>query len=90
MITKDLSPTRSDRVLAQVTDGELVLLHLDRGTYFALNDVGSRIWELCDGSNSFASIIEVLAEEYEAPAELIEEDASALLTELISDELVVG
>ena len=46
MIAATTCPTRRERVLTQTTDGELVLLHLDRGTYFALNEVGARIWEL--------------------------------------------
>lgn len=88
MIAAQACPIRSERILAQVTDGELVLLHLDQGEYFALNEVGARIWELCDGTTTMEAIVSVLAEEFEAPRELIEEDAQALLAELVDDDLI--
>ncbi len=88
MIDVTACPTRAERVLTQNADGELVLLHLDKGTYFALNEVGARVWELCDGGRSVASLVGQLVEEFEAPPELIEEDVCALLNEMAADDLV--
>ena len=34
----------SDKVVGCEIDGEIVLLHLDTGTYFGLNPVGAEIW----------------------------------------------
>ncbi len=87
-IASGTCPRQAQRILAQETDGELVLLHLDEGTYFALNEVGARIWELCDGSTTVAAITDALDEVYEAPRELIEEDVRALLTDLAADQLI--
>jgi len=81
-------PRRGERVLAQHADAETMLLDLDGGTYFALNEVGARIWELCDGSRTAADIAGVLAVEYEAGIDMITEDVLTLLTELQAEELV--
>ena len=67
---------------------ETMLLDLDGGTYFALNEVGARVWELCDGEHSVAGIAAVLADEYDAPVELIEQDVLELVTELEAERLI--
>lgn len=65
-----------------------MLLDLDGGTYFTLNEVGARIWELCDGQRSAAQISAAVAEEYDAPSQTIERDVLELLTELQAEGLV--
>ena len=65
-----------------------MLLDLDGGTYFALNEVGARVWDLCDGNRSVADIAGALAAEYEAPEDVILRDVVELLTELRAERLV--
>ena len=69
---------------------ETMLLDLDGGTYFTLNEVGARVWELCDGERSVAGIAAVLADEYDAPVELIERDVVELVTELEAERLIAA
>jgi hypothetical protein len=83
------NPRQRDRVLAQHADDSVVLLDLDGGEYFTLNEVGSRVWELCDGSHSILQMIAILAEEYDAPEHEIERDVERLLAELADEKLVV-
>jgi hypothetical protein len=47
---------RRDRVMMQQVEGDSVLLDIDSGEYFSLNEVGGRVWELCDGPRSIDSI----------------------------------
>ena len=39
-------------------DGEKVMMNLDKGEYFMMNEVGSRIWEIIEKSISVKEIIE--------------------------------
>jgi hypothetical protein len=80
---------RRDRVICQEADGKQVLLNLADGQYYALDDVGSRIWALCDGDQAVSEIAHLLSLEYDAPAEVIEMDAVELLEDLLEAELVV-
>ena len=41
-------------------DGEKVMMNLDKGQYFMMNEVGSRIWELIEGNTPIVNIIETL------------------------------
>lgn len=66
----------------------MILLDPASGEYFTLDDVGGRIWELCDGTKSVDDIAAVLASEYDAPVEEIRADALELLNELRESKLV--
>ena len=69
----------SDDVVAREVAGETVLLNLATGTYFGLNEVGGRIWQLLDGEGcSLAEVVERLQAEFEVS----DEDARADVLEL--------
>jgi hypothetical protein len=82
-------PRRREGVAAQVADGEAVLLDIESGEYFSLNSVGSRIWELCDGTRSTAEIVSVICEEFDVAADVAASDAPQTLLELRKKKLVV-
>jgi len=77
-----------ERILKQEAAGTVVLLNLDGGQYFSLDDAGSRVWDLCDGSRSVAEIVGIVRGEYEAPAETIERDVIELLNDLADEKLL--
>jgi hypothetical protein len=81
-------PAQRAGVLAQQAEGELVLLDVQAGSYFALNEVGAKVWALCDGSRSFTDIVGAVGAEFDAPTEVIERDVRGLLEDLASDGLV--
>jgi hypothetical protein len=80
---------RQDRVMMQEVEGDSVLLDIDSGEYFSLNEVGGRVWELCDGSRSVGAIADVITAEYDVSAEVALADARELLEGLAGAGLVV-
>ncbi len=79
---------KAERVLAQSVDGSVVLLHLDDGRYFALDDVGARFWELLDGRSELPDIARRIASEYAVPADRVERDLLELVNDLADERLV--
>lgn len=79
---------RNRRVLSQRSEGVLILLDPDSGEYFSLDDVGGRIWELCDGMRTANDLVTVLEREYETPAGGIQSDVLEILRELSQAGLV--
>lgn len=77
------------RVVAQQAAGQWVLLDVDSGRYYALDEVGGRIWHLCDGSRTVAQIAEVVGDEYDAEGAPVQEDVAAFVSELVSESLLV-
>lgn len=90
MIGADSRLRHRDRVLIQRAAGTLVLLDLEGGQYFALDEVSARVWELCDGEHGVGAIIEAIGSEYEAPVETIREDVVAFLEEMLNEKLLVA
>jgi len=80
---------RRDRVLVQRAAGTLVLLDLDGGEYFALDEVSARVWELCDGDHAVGAIAETIGTEYDAPVETIYGDVLAFLEEMLDENLLL-
>lgn len=78
-----------DRVLIQRAAGTLVLLDLEGGQYYALDEVSARVWELCDGERGISAIVEAIGTEYDAPVETIREDVLAFLQEMLDENLLV-
>jgi len=88
-MTLDDTLTASPDVIAREVGGEMVLMHLGSGTYFGLNPVGGRIWQLLDErSRTVADLAATITAEYEAPAEQVAADVLALADDLARHELV--
>ena len=76
-------------VLFREIDKECVLLDLGSGTYFGLNEVGTRIWSLLREGLAEDDIVRTIADEYAGDAATIRADVRRLLTELESRKLIV-
>jgi coenzyme PQQ biosynthesis protein PqqD len=85
----DTCPRRREQIIVQKGSKDVLLFNMDNGSYYALNEVGNRIWELCDGTHKVAQLVCMLAKEYDAPAEIIETDILELLEDLRSKNLIV-
>jgi hypothetical protein len=79
----------SPDVMFRNLEGEAVLLDLGSGTYFGLNEVGTRVWQLVEAGRRPAEIVDVLTAEYEADRATIEADVTRLLDELQSRRLIL-
>lgn len=83
-----IRPRRRDGVLEQTVGASHVLLEPTSGLYYSLDEVGGRIWELCDGIRLTSDVVAVIQQEYDAAPETIEADVLALLAELADEKLV--
>lgn len=88
MLNLQSYPQRKEQIIAQKASNDFLLFNMHDGNYYSLNEVGRRIWELCDGNRSVAQLVEALASEFEAPAEILAKDALELLEQLQSGNLI--
>ncbi|MCX6571628.1 MAG: PqqD family protein [Candidatus Aminicenantes bacterium] len=69
----------SEDIVVREIEGEVVIVPLVSGIgdmedeLFTLNETGRDIWNKIDGSRTVAAVVRELAEEYDAPAGLLEE-----------------
>ena len=78
----------SAKATYQTIEGEAVLIHLDTGAYYSLNDVGTSFWELLDGTRTVGACAAKLATEYDAPIEVVTSDLLELAEDLVKEGLV--
>ena len=67
-----------------------VLLDVDRGLYYTLNEVASRVWELLAAGEPVIEILRVVGDEYDVPRDVMEADVAVLLKELRTARLIEG
>jgi hypothetical protein len=89
MMTLESCPKRAEQVIAQKASNDVLLFNMEDGNYYSLNEIGGRIWDLCDGSRSVSQLVTLLATEYEASPEDIEKDITDLLEGLQNGRLIV-
>jgi len=78
----------SSRQVSSRLGDDTVILELDRGVYFELEPVGSRIWELVAEPTRVSDVRDTILGEYEVDAPQCEADLLALLTEMRSRGLL--
>jgi Coenzyme PQQ synthesis protein D (PqqD) len=83
-----LSPN-AEAVVAEVIEGEAVLIDLTTGVYYSLAGVGGSIWSLIEAGSSVERIVEAIAGRYEASREQVEADVAGLVGELERQKLIV-
>jgi coenzyme PQQ biosynthesis protein PqqD len=88
-IDKNHRPRRTPQVIAQKASQDWLLFNMEDGQYFSLNEIGGRVWGLCDGTHNVAQIVEVLAKEYDAPVEVLEQDVLELLENFQNGKLII-
>lgn len=63
-------------------NGEIVMMDLEKGRYFSLNGVGSRIWEIIESPIEINKIVDCLLEEYDVNRNECEENVLEFLGKL--------
>ena len=66
-------------VLINEIAGESVLLNLDGGRYFGLDDVGTDMWKALTGSSSIAAALALLSAQYDADRSVLKADLESLV-----------
>jgi len=85
---QDIYRINTPRVIFENIDGELILVHMEKGAYYTTDEVGALVWELIDGLATTAEIVAVLASEYDVTRADAEGALAAFLERLTGEDLV--
>jgi len=81
---------KSPTVVSEIIDGEAVIVNMENGNYYSLDDSGAFLWELiCKGSN-IEETCSAVDEHYAESDTAVEPAVSALVNELLKEELIVS
>lgn len=88
MISLQQKVTISSEVLSQEVDGETVLLDLESESYFGLDEVGTRIWQLLNEGSNLQTVFDILLGEYDVDEKQLEKDIQDHVARLVEAGLV--
>ena len=84
-----------DTVVAQVEelvssdlDGETVMMSIENGKYYGMDEIGSRIWAFIKQPRSVSELCDILLTEFNVDRERCKKDALIFLNKLAEDNLV--
>ncbi len=75
-------------VLFRDLDGEAVLLELESGRYYGLNETGTRMWLLLQENGSVEAALPVLLDEYDVAEERLRTELLGFVGTLTSQRLL--
>jgi hypothetical protein len=76
------------RVVHEVIDGEVIMINLENGKYYTLNESGAVLWSLMQQGCDTEAMIALIAKYFSVPAALIERQGIPFFEQLLSEGLV--
>lgn len=82
---------RSPNATHQTVAGEAILIDLNTGSYYSLNETGTWLWENLDGRRNVGQLAHDLAQFCNIPEQVntVQVDLIDLLNNLLAEKLVV-
>jgi len=77
----------TSQVAHETIDGEVVVINLQSGIYYSLQDVGASIWGLIENGMTIDQTIEGIARQYDGNRSDIDNGVNQLITELKQADL---
>jgi len=88
MVTLESRVAVNRDVLFRDLGGEAVLLNLQSGKYYGLDEVGTRMWSLLVQHGKVRQAYDALLAEYDVSEERLQEDLLHFIDELVSHGLL--
>lgn len=80
---------RTNDVVATDMNGEIVMMHIEKGTYFALTGSGGQIWEALESPSTLSEVVDFVEREFDvSEVEDLQGMISEFVGQLVEQELV--
>ena len=87
-LTPDSVIRRSETIISSNLGEEVVMMDIEDGSYYAVEKVAARIWELTEQPIAIGVLCERLTGEYSVPAERCREELVTFVGELVERRIV--
>jgi PqqD family protein of HPr-rel-A system len=89
LVAEEFLVERRGEMIETEVDGELVALHVDKGTCYGFNSTATRVWAMiADEPRRFSELKQALLSEFDVDPATCEAQLRELLEELEADGLV--
>ena len=87
-INRDTIIKRNPDMVSSDMDGEKVMMSIENGEYYALDPVGSEIWDNIEDEIKIDDLIKKLISQFDVSEETCEKDTMEFLNELLGKKLI--
>jgi len=77
-----------DKITYRVIDCKAVVLNLDSGQYYCLNETGTRVLELLQKKHSVREAVDLLSDVFRIPRERVHADVIEFLKDLLHEKII--
>lgn len=79
---------RDNEIIFSEMDGETVMMSIERGEYYGINPIGSRIWGLLETPQTVSALCDTLSPDYDVLPEQCQHDVLLFLNQLVEKGVV--
>lgn len=80
--------TRGTGLMTASVHDELMMMDIENGHYYGLDDIGSEIWRRLEAPRTFGALVDSLAADFDAERAVISQDVRALLAAMAEHRVV--
>lgn len=80
--------SQNEDIVASDIDDEKVMMSIEKGQYYSLDPVGSRVWEFIENPIKVSDLIDALLLKYDVDRRTCERDVLAFLDEINEDGIL--
>ena len=80
---------RSEALLSNNLGDDVVMMDIEQGSYYGLEGVAARIWELTENPVSFGKVCEQLSNEYDILPDKCRQEVTSFLDDLLERKIVM-
>jgi len=88
-LSSDTLISRAEDVLATCVDGEIVLMSIERGSYYGLENTARCIWELLESPRKLEDLCALVKQKYRDKDDIIDRDVTRFVAEMANEAIVV-
>lgn len=88
MIELTTKVVQKDEILASKLDDEVMMMNLESNHYYAMDPVGSHIWQLLQQPITIADLCTSLHQEFEVDEETCQQDTVTFIQQMLDEKLV--
>jgi len=89
LISNDIKIDKSEDILFQDIEEELIILNIKDENYLGLDKVGTRFWNILISSKSVKEAYKKILDEYEVEPDTLKKDLNNFISELAKNGLVI-
>ena len=79
---------QKEEMLTSDLGEETVMMSIEKGAYYGLDSIGSRIWVLIEMPRMVSSLCDTLLAEYDVESEMCQQHVLAFLNDLHAHEII--